>query len=438
MDTTTGEVLSLQQEILPLIGPDPDGSGSAVGAPLYPADPAAQAIVDDAVREAEVLGSRKLGEISGGFNRAKLSNGTTENRGGESTLGNLVAEIQRWATETPEAGAAQIAFMNPGGLRADLTGTGSTFPRDVTYRQAATVQPFANTLVNMDLTGEQIEQVLEEQWQAAGASRPFLRLGISEGFTYTYTPPAAGAPSGTKGEVTGMWLDGEPLAEDDVFSVTVNSFLASGGDGFTTLNEGAGKQDTGKTDLQAQVDYFAEFASTSPLAVDYSQRSVGVTFPAGAPETYTPGEDVEFDVSSFSMTGPGDVKDAEVAVSLDGVDLGSFPVTTTIQSAVPGYDEAGTAQVSVTLPGDAGGRRVLAAADGSDHWYRGRGPDHGRGHGAGGVDHRGDRLAHDGGDAQGRHDDLGDRHRRRRHADGHGRGPRRRRRHRHGRARRRR
>ena len=57
------------------------------------------------------------------FNRAKLADGTTENRGGESTLGNLVAEVQRWATREPESGAAQIAFMNPGGLRADMVGT---------------------------------------------------------------------------------------------------------------------------------------------------------------------------------------------------------------------------------------------------------------------------------------------------------------------------
>ena len=52
--------------------------------------------------------------------------------------------------------------------------------------QAANVQPFANTLVNMDLTGAQIKQTLEQQWQPAGAARPFLRLGASAGFTYTY------------------------------------------------------------------------------------------------------------------------------------------------------------------------------------------------------------------------------------------------------------
>ena len=70
-----------------------------------------------------MLGAQPLGQIAGPFNRAKLADGTTENRGGESTLGNLVAEVQRWATASPTTGSAQIAFMNPGGLRADMVGT---------------------------------------------------------------------------------------------------------------------------------------------------------------------------------------------------------------------------------------------------------------------------------------------------------------------------
>src|SRR4029078_11849775 len=89
---------------------------------------------------------------------------------GESTLGDQVAEVQRWATD--DAGIdTDLAFMNPGGLRADMLGTVNGGLRDLTYRQAADVQPFANTLVNMDLTGAQIETVLEQQWQAAGAAR---------------------------------------------------------------------------------------------------------------------------------------------------------------------------------------------------------------------------------------------------------------------------
>ena len=111
-----------------------------------------------------------LGKIGGPFFRGKLADGTTENRGAESTLGNLVAEVQKWATSSAESGAAQIAFMNPGGLREDMVGMGTgAFPRTLTYKQAADVQPFANTLVNMDLTGAQIKTVLEQQWQAAGA-----------------------------------------------------------------------------------------------------------------------------------------------------------------------------------------------------------------------------------------------------------------------------
>ncbi|WP_137293592.1 ExeM/NucH family extracellular endonuclease [Nocardioides dongxiaopingii] len=360
-----GNVTAKSQGILPLTT-DVDGSGpGTVFTANYPVDAPTKAIVDDAVAEANVLGAVKVGEIEGPFYRAKLADGTTENRGGESTLGNLVAEIQQWATETPEAGASQIAFMNPGGLRADLVGTFPASPAVVNYRQAATVQPFANTLVNMNLTGAQLEEVLEEQWQPAGSSRPFLKLGISEGFTYSYVPPAAGAPAGTKGEVIGMWLDGDAVSETTTYSVTVNSFLASGGDGFSTLAEGSGTRDTGKSDLQAQVDYFDEFASTSALPVDYSQRAVGATFPAGAPATYAPGDDVAFDLSSLSMTGPNDTKDASVEVSLDGESLGTFPVTTTVLAALPGYDEAGTASVSVTLPAGvaAGEHELLVTGD---------------------------------------------------------------------------
>ncbi len=286
VDPVTGTVQSKAQSVLRL--------KSAPATPNYPADPTTTAIVQDAIDEAAMLGAAELGQIAAPFNRAKLVNGT-ENRGGESTLGNLVAEIQRWATSTPTAGSAQIAFMNPGGLRTDLLGNGSNPSRVVTYRQAAEVQPFANTLVNMDLTGAQLESTLEQQWQP-GLTRPFLKLGASEGFTYTYytfdsnPDPAVTA---TRGEVTGMWLNGTPITDAGVYSVTVNSFLASGGDGFSTLNSGAGKQDTGKTDLQAQVDYFDEFANTEegddPLPVDYSQRAVGVTFPAGAPATYERG-----------------------------------------------------------------------------------------------------------------------------------------------------
>ena len=102
---------------------------------------------------------------------------------------------------------------------------------------------------------------LEQQWQAAVLARPFLKLGISKGFTYTSDPPPAGSPAGTRGRSPGCGSTARRSVPATTYSVTVNSFLASGGDGFLELNNGAGKQDTGKTDLQAMVDYMAAFGS---------------------------------------------------------------------------------------------------------------------------------------------------------------------------------
>lgn len=330
VDTASGDVVAKKQALLPLAG-------------RFPADAETQAIVDKAVAEADVLGARPLGEIAGPFNRAKLSSGS-ENRGGESTLGNLVAEAQRWATSAPETGSAQIAFMNPGGLRADMVGNNAAgYPAVLTYKQAATVQPFANTLVNMVLTGAQVRQALEQQWQPAGASRPFLRLGISKGFRYTYD---ATRPAGER--ITGMWLDGAPLSATDTYSVTVNSFLASGGDNFGAFAQGTHKADTGRIDLTAMVDYLAKYAADAPLPVDAAQVSVGVQFPAGAPASYVPGSEVTFDLTSLAMSTGPDPKDSAVTVSLGDRELGTFPVDNTV-GTTPG-DEYGTASVKVALP----------------------------------------------------------------------------------------
>jgi len=344
VDSETGELTGVEQKILAL------KTGQTAN---YPVDEATKKIVDAAVAEADVLGAEPLGEIAGPFSRAKLANGTTENRGGESTAGNLVAEVQRWATESETTGSAQIAFMNPGGLRADMVGSGTDYPRTLTYKQAAEVQPFANTLVNMRLTGAQIKDVLEQQWQPTGASRPFLKLGTSKGFTYTYDPTA---DAGSR--ITGMWLDGEAIDPATSYSVTANSFLAAGGDNFGVFAQGTQRKDTGKIDLQAMVDYMAEFASSTPVAADPKQRAVGVSFPADAPAAYLPGSEVAFALSSLAYSTTADVKDAQVKVALGDQDLGTFPVDNTI--GTDASDEYGKADVTVELPeGTPEGEAVL-------------------------------------------------------------------------------
>ncbi|WGL50941.1 putative Ig domain-containing protein [Nocardioides sp. BP30] len=344
-----------------------------------PDDAAVKSIVDDAVTASATAGAKVLGKLGGPFDRARLSDGT-ENRGGESTLGNQIAEIQRWATSSDDPdgyvssanGSAQIAFMNPGGLRADLEGTSSDGSGDLTYRAAADVQPFANELTNMSLTGDQIKTVLEEQWsrdnidnaKANIPARPFLKLGISKGFTYSYHEVADPVHSGAKlGVIDGMWLDGVPIEADQHYSVTVNSFLATGGDNFWELANGTHQEDTEQTDLQAQVDYMSSLGDKA-LPVDDSQRGVEITFPGGTAPTITgDAQEITFDVASLDMTGKsaantaGDPQDAHVLVKLNGTVLGTFAVTHT--NTTQPYDDRGTASVDVTLPAGAKGRLTV-------------------------------------------------------------------------------
>jgi predicted extracellular nuclease/2',3'-cyclic-nucleotide 2'-phosphodiesterase (5'-nucleotidase family) len=344
VDSSTGEVVAKTQSVLRL-----KSCSNSTACTNYPVDAPTQVIVDEAVADSAVLGAVPLGEIAGPIRRGYLANGTTENRGVESALGNVVAEAQRWQTSGPEAGGAQIAFMNPGGLRADMLGNGANYPKTLTYKQAAEVQPFANGLVNMDLTGAQIKSALEQQWQPTGASRPFLKLGSSAGFTYTSDPDAA---QGSR--ITGMWLDGVAINPATVYSVTVNGFLATGGDNFGAFAGGQNKAEAGLTDLQAMVNYMDEFANTGegddPLPVPTEQGGVHVNFPPAAPATYEPGDTVTFDVSGWSFSTAGDAKDTDVVVMLGATTLGTFPLDNAIQAALPGFDGTGTTSVSVDVP----------------------------------------------------------------------------------------
>ncbi|NYF09484.1 2',3'-cyclic-nucleotide 2'-phosphodiesterase (5'-nucleotidase family)/putative cell wall-binding protein [Leifsonia sp. AK011] len=335
IDPATGELVSMVAEIKNLFG-------------AYPPNAEVAEIVSDAVAVAVERGSVKLGDITADFNRGVQAAGT-ENRGAESTLGNFVADVQLWATESA---GSQIAFMNPGGLRADLKyAVNPNTPGDgtgvVTYAEAAAVQSFANTLVTKDLTGDQIRQALEQQWQPSGASRPFLKLGISEGLTYTYNPIGA---AGSR--ITGIWLDGAPLDPTASYKVTVNSFLASGGDNFGAFALGANSADSGKVDLASMVEYFEEFPTAAP---DYAQRAVGVQVSSPGAFGYNPGDEVTLTLSSllFSKDGP---RTGSVVVSAGAQQLGTATIDPAI---VDTTDEVGRAVVTVEIPADATGTLPL-------------------------------------------------------------------------------
>ncbi|MBD8023982.1 bifunctional metallophosphatase/5'-nucleotidase [Microbacterium gallinarum] len=314
-------------------------SSGAVTAWLTEPDPAIVPLVTEATAVANELGSVEIGDTAGALNRAQrpgVVNGQpalVENRGGESTLGNFVADVQLWALNEDGTRSVDITFMNPGGLRADIN-AGET-----TYREAADVQSFANTLVTLDMTGAQIKAVLEEQWQPAGASRPFLKLGVNEALSYTYDPTA---PQGS--HIVDIFLAGEPLEPGEIYSVGANSFLASGGDNFVSFRLGTNKADSGKVDLEAMVDYFTEFGGAAP---DYAQRAVGVDVVSVV------GDQATINLSSldFSTTEP---KAGSVTVSFDGAPL----ATATVDPSFPDpstFDEIGRATVTFTIPAGATG-----------------------------------------------------------------------------------
>ena len=347
VDPETKEILLFDAEVLDLWR-------------KFAPDPAIAQIVTDAVAVAKVKGSVPLGDITADFNRAVVAAGT-ENRGGESTLGNFVADVQlwagqQWASEDDTRREPVLAFMNPGGLRADLkylfdsTHSGDADGR-VTYQEAAVVQPFANTLVVEDVTGEQIRQALEQQWQPAGSSRPFLKLGISGGLEYTFDPAGvAGA------RVSNITIDGVPLDLAAVYPIVANAFLTAGGDNFAGLN-GANKQDTGRVDLESMVDYLAVNTPASP---DLAQRSIGVQISPPDADGYSSGDQVTLTLSSLLMSNGGPAG-ATVEVSAGGVLLASSPIDPTLTPATP-LDESGKATVVVTLPATAAGSLVLTVA----------------------------------------------------------------------------
>ncbi|PPK94185.1 5'-nucleotidase [Kineococcus xinjiangensis] len=181
------------------------------------------------------------------------------NVGGESALGNLIADAQL-AGSDDEAGAV-AAFMNPGGVRADL------LAGEVTYEEAFTVQPFANNLVTLDLTGAQLNCLLEQQFQVGKVLAP--SASVSYLVDPAGTTAAAGADPCTGSRVvdSSVTIGGSTVEAGATYRVTVNSFLAGGGDGFSVLTGGTNAV-TGPIDLDAFIAYLGANSPVSAPELD--------------------------------------------------------------------------------------------------------------------------------------------------------------------------
>jgi len=227
-------------------------------------DPAITAVIDKWNPLFAEAGNTPVGTITMDINRGV--NGE-DNRGVESSLGNLIADAQLWATS---ANFADVAFMNSGGVRANLIYASSIAGEGdgvVTFSEAFAVQPFGNTLMTFPMTGAEIVSVLEEQCQPAGTSRPFLHLGVSEGFTYDLATIIVGGVC-TSVTISNVKLNGVDLDPVGIYYVTVNNFLADGGDNFDTFETITAPRLDGGNDLQAFINYLGTFSPVSPPGRD--------------------------------------------------------------------------------------------------------------------------------------------------------------------------
>jgi len=201
------------------------------------------------------LAKRVVGRIAAPLTR-------DESPAGEMAVGQVVADAQLAATRAAADGGAQIALMNPGGLRANLSAAADG---SVRYEDLFAVQPFYNNLVTITLTGAQIVQVLEQQW--LNQPRPRV-LQVSKGFSYSWDNAKPAGQRVVPGSAT---LDGKPLDAAASYRVTVNSFLADGGDNFGAFKQGRDLR-TGAMDVDAFEQFIARRPMGEAVALDRIKR----------------------------------------------------------------------------------------------------------------------------------------------------------------------
>ena len=224
--------------------------------PPYPADREIATIVSHYRTRVAPVADRPAGRIAEAFERWPAEQG-------DSPAGRLIADAHLSATR---GSGAEVAFTNAGGIRSNLrprAGDGA-----VTYGDVFTMQPFGNTLVTMTLNGAQFKALLESQWRGQPARPNFLQPSSS--LTYVWREDA---PAGARVVEESIRIDGRPWQRDDRYRVTVNSYLAAGGDRFHIFSEGIDRNG-GPLDVDALAQYLMKASDKSPLAVDARPRIV--------------------------------------------------------------------------------------------------------------------------------------------------------------------
>ncbi|WP_405132867.1 bifunctional metallophosphatase/5'-nucleotidase [Nocardia sp. NBC_01388] len=211
-------------------------------------DPATTKLVDFFAAQVKSRADRVIGSATAPLPSAP-------DPAGDSPLGDVIADSMLAAMAPQQVVAA---FMNPGGVRAGLTGGA------ITYAQAYTVQPFGNQVVAVALTGQQILSLLEQQWD--NVSKPGV-LSVA-GITYAYSDTA---PKGRKVIADSVHIGGQPLNPVALYRVSTNNFLASGGDGFSVFTQSRDTQ-VGPIDLDAMESYLKSRGTVEPPPARIEKR----------------------------------------------------------------------------------------------------------------------------------------------------------------------
>jgi 5'-nucleotidase len=224
--------------------------------PAFAPDPKVAAIVDHYRGRVAPLADRPVGRIAAAVERLPPDQG-------DSPAGRLIADAQLAATRS---NGAQIALTNSGGIRTNL------LPRPpdsaVTFGDVFAMQPFGNTLVTMTLSGAQLKSLLESQWRGTPARPHFLQPSAT--LTYLWRDDA---PAGERVVAESIRIEGRPWERDAAYRVTVNSYLAAGGDRLRLLLDGT-ERSGGPLDVDALASYLGQHSSKEPLVVDSRSRIV--------------------------------------------------------------------------------------------------------------------------------------------------------------------
>lgn len=233
---------------------------------MIAADPSVKNVVDGYNALVSPLANQVIGTITTALPNAA-------NAAGEMPAGSLIADAQLQATQPAALGGAVMAFMNAGGVRSPgFVNAGGTYPYNVTYGNAFTVQPFGNSLVTMTLTAQQIKDVLEQQFSGCKGQTAQRVMQVSNGLKYSWSASAPACskianvtltptdvtvtPPVVTGPVDNIVVNGVVQNPAKTYRVTVNNFMATGGDGFTVLLGGTSTLG-GAQDIDALTAYLS-------------------------------------------------------------------------------------------------------------------------------------------------------------------------------------